>query len=151
MLEHPQIYRMTDEDIVEVLEIQADLSFQNWSQESFLSEIRNIDYSVPLVAKNGRIWGYMVVRILADEAELCSIAVSREKMGMGVAQAMWRSADHILHQRQIKSMFLEVRVSNSRAIAFYRKNRFQDQGVRKSYYADGEDALIMVRSIDFDV
>lgn len=143
----PLIRRMQMEDIAEVLEIQNSLGFQEWSEQGFRSEVSNADYSVPLIFKNDRIHGYMVTRIVADEAELCSIAVRKENMGKGVAQSMLAACDSILDSRSISQMFLEVRTSNLRAIQFYHRNGFQDMGVRKKYYQDGEDALLMSRRL----
>lgn len=142
-----EICRMQEENLAEVLEIQASLGFQNWSRESFLSEIRNVNYSLPRVFKIDTILGYMVDRIVGDEAELCSIAVRREHMGSGVAQALLQNGELDLQARGVTRHFLEVRISNQRAIGFYHKNAFQDVGIRKGYYADGENALLMARSI----
>ncbi len=141
------IRRMQMEDIAEVLEIQNSLGFQDWSEQSFRSEVSNTDYSIPLIFKNDRILGYMVTRIVADEAELCSIAVRKENEGKGVAHRLLATCDSILDARSIRQMFLEVRISNSRAIQFYHRNGFQDMGLRKKYYQDGEDALLMSRRL----
>ena len=43
----------------------------------------------------------------------------------------------------ITDVTLEVRVSNEPAIALYRSFGFEEAGIRKRYYGDGEDALIM--------
>ena len=39
--------------------------------------------------------------------------------------------------------FLEVRATNSAAIALYREAGFRETGRRTRYYADGDDALLM--------
>ena len=49
-----------------------------------------------------------------------------------------------------KRIFLEVRESNQRAIKFYRRNGFQEAGVRKNYYKlnfGREDGLIMQKNL----
>ena len=43
----------------------------------------------------------------------------------------------------VTDITLEVRVSNDPAIALYRSFGFEEAGVRRRYYQDGEDALIM--------
>ena len=45
----------------------------------------------------------------------------------------------------IKFYYLEVRVDNAPAINFYKNNGFKELGLRKGYYRDGTDALVMVR------
>ena len=48
----------------------------------------------------------------------------------------------------IKSISLEVRVSNNTAIKLYEENGYKISGIRKNYYEDnGEDAYIMVKQI----
>ena len=42
-----------------------------------------------------------------------------------------------------RQSLLEVRVSNAPAIALYEKFGYERYGVRKNYYADGEDAFVM--------
>ena len=41
------------------------------------------------------------------------------------------------------SVFLEVKRSNLSAINFYKKFNFKEIGLKKKYYSDGEDAIIM--------
>jgi ribosomal-protein-alanine N-acetyltransferase len=57
--------------------------------------------------------------------------------------------DHLLdtcRKRGILHYFLEVRETNEKAIALYRKYGFKVCGVRRKYYSDtGEDALVMQR------
>jgi ribosomal-protein-alanine N-acetyltransferase len=50
---------------------------------------------------------------------------------------------HILNDEEV--FFLEVRVSNESAKKIYETYGFKDISIRKSYYADGEDAYVMRR------
>ena len=45
----------------------------------------------------------------------------------------------------LKKIFLEVRKSNIPAINAYKKAGFNQISVRKKYYSDGEDALILIK------
>lgn len=40
---------------------------------------------------------------------------------------------------------LEVRPSNKRALAFYQHRGFKEISLRKNYYSNGEDAILMMR------
>ena len=44
-------------------------------------------------------------------------------------------------------MFLEVRSSNTPAINLYKKAGFTNLSVRKKYYDDGEDAVVMAKEL----
>ncbi len=48
--------------------------------------------------------------------------------------------------RTLTHATLEVRASNHKALGLYQKFGFRTAGRRKSYYKDGEDALILWRS-----
>ena len=43
--------------------------------------------------------------------------------------------------------FLEVRASNAAACRLYSKMGFEEVGIRKGYYSDGEDALLMEKRL----
>ena len=46
---------------------------------------------------------------------------------------------------QLKKITLEVKASNTKALNFYYKNGFTKIDVRKKYYKDGEDALVLMK------
>ena len=47
----------------------------------------------------------------------------------------------------IKQITLEVKETNIKGINFYTKNEFKQISVRKHYYKDGENALVMMKEI----
>ena len=46
-------------------------------------------------------------------------------------------------ERNVTKIYLEVSSKNNNAINFYNKNGFNTESIRKSYYSNGDDALIM--------
>ena len=49
--------------------------------------------------------------------------------------------------KNVNELFLEVRVSNTPARSLYKKMGFEEVGVRKKYYEDTEDAIVMLKEI----
>jgi ribosomal-protein-alanine N-acetyltransferase len=47
-----------------------------------------------------------------------------------------------------ESITLEVRTHNTAAIAMYTALGYQRAGIRRRYYADGQDALVMTKSVE---
>ncbi|MBQ4046029.1 MAG: ribosomal protein S18-alanine N-acetyltransferase [Lachnospiraceae bacterium] len=93
--------------------------------------------------------GYLLLMRAADEGEILRIAVSPAYKRRGVADAMMRALEIWSCSHGIRSVYLEVRADNDPAIALYRKNGFQVQGIRKRYYHDPVcDAVIMSRIED---
>jgi len=87
--------------------------------------------------------GFLAVQENLFEAEVLQIAVKGAYQGQGIASALFAQlpAD--------KEIFLEVRKSNQRAQAFYKKEKMAIIAERKAYYHDPiEDAIIMKREID---
>jgi [ribosomal protein S18]-alanine N-acetyltransferase len=78
-----------------------------------------------------------------DEAEILNIETLASHRRQGLAQSLLAETFDWARKNQRKAVWLEVRTSNHAAIHLYRKTGFIQAGVRKRYYADGEDALVM--------
>jgi [ribosomal protein S18]-alanine N-acetyltransferase len=92
--------------------------------------------------------GMILARVAADEAEILSLAVAPVARRHGIGSALLRSAIARVAAWGAERMFLEVSVTNEAALALYAANGFTRAGLRRRYYADGTDALVMCRAID---
>ena len=90
--------------------------------------------------------GFIVYRVVCDEAEIITIGVNPDARRTGIANAMLGIVFGDLKKRGVKHIFLEVAVDNKPAIALYEQNGFVRVGVRPKYY-DGIDAIMMVKNI----
>ena len=86
--------------------------------------------------------GMILVRVVADEAEVLTIAVLPPRRGRGVGRALLDEARAEASRRGACRMFLEVAVPNAAARALYRAGGFLQVGRRRAYYPDGSDALL---------
>ena len=87
--------------------------------------------------------GFLAIQENLFEAEVLQIAVKKAYQGKGIASALFAT---LPIDREI---FLEVRKSNQRAQAFYKKEKMAVIAERKAYYhIPVEDAIIMKREID---
>lgn len=87
--------------------------------------------------------GFILVRAVADEAEILTLAVSPAQRRKGIAAALLREAARMLKQAGAKKLFLEVAADNAAAMALYAKQGFTATGRRAGYYAHGADAVTM--------
>lgn len=134
---------MAEGDLPAVLQIQTQTGFQHWSLQQFQQEL-GLDYSLDFVLTSATIiQGFAIWHWLGDEAELCAIAIDPSVQKTGLGSFMLRSMHQHLRQRGAKRFFLEVRASNVAAQALYTKMGYQSVGVRRKYYADGENAVLM--------
>ena len=88
--------------------------------------------------------GYIDWWILYDKAQLANIAVDPAYRGRGYAKTMLEACIKDAEEKGCETLSLEARVSNTPALSLYRSYGFIDAAVRKRYYEDGEDAILMV-------
>ena len=74
-----------------------------------------------------------------------SIASAPSVRRLGVGRALLVELLDDLDGRAVEACFLEVRAGNAPALALYESHGFTRLDVRRAYYEDGEDALILVR------
>ena len=83
-----------------------------------------------------------VIRSLAGEAELLTLAVDRSHRRKGIGALMVRELCRAARDAGATQMFLEVAADNHAAIKLYQGANFATVGQRRAYYA-GTDALVM--------
>ena len=69
----------------------------------------------------------------------------------GIAQSVINRLIDELLEKKVENIFLEVRVSNYGARALYEKLGFKEIGIRKNYYENAEDAIVMKKVLSFGV
>ncbi|WP_241665510.1 GNAT family N-acetyltransferase [Teichococcus oryzae] len=89
--------------------------------------------------------GFILCRVVVDEAEVLTLAVRPEARRMGLGAALLGGALGLAAARGGARMFLEVSAKNAAAQALYAAAGFSVVGRRRRYYADGSDALVLSR------
>ena len=143
------IEEMRAEDLSEAAEIERDLFPDHpWSLTDLRYELDENPYAQFLALKeDGKLIGYADLWIMFDQAQIANIAVAWPYQKKGYGQALMDEMLKRSVQAECENITLEVRVSNSPAIALYEKNGFIRAAVRKNYYDNGEDAWLMIRPI----
>jgi len=90
------------------------------------------------------LFGFIAVRAMeaAKEMELLNLAVGPNWRRKGYASALLKAALAECRERDFEALFLEVRESNERALAFYSKHGFSQSGRRPRYYSNPEEAAV---------
>lgn len=140
---------MTEDDLLEVLAIEADSYPRPWAREHFVDEIGS-PFAFPLVALDwlGRVAGYICPILLLDEGEIRNVAVRSDLRGQGVGQLLVDKVIGDCRDRGAVYVGLEVRASNIPARTLYQKLGFVESGIRSKYYENGEDAILMECRLD---
>ena len=142
------IRKMVEDDIDEIIEIEKECFPRPWSRDAFLTEIRENNLAVYLVAElDGRVVGYGGMWLVLNEGHITNIAVKKDYRGFGVGDNILQSLIYYCASKNVHNMTLEVRKSNIIAQNLYKKYKFVEFGLRPRYYSDNnEDALIMWRT-----
>ena len=120
--------------------------FENFWSFKTISDTFLQDNFIGFVAvENGKIIGFIATVWCVDECEIELIAVKKEYRNRLIATSLLNTAIEKFKEMKIIKLFLEVRRSNEVAQSFYEKQGFTYVGVRKNYYNNQEDALIMTK------
>jgi len=135
---------MQPEDLPQVAEIEH-LSFSSpWSRSLFLQELNN-PFSRTLVAESeGRVTGYLCRWCVAGEVHILNLAIHPDYRRRGIAKRLMEEVLTEARAEGVKTVSLEVRKGNLPAVSLYHHLGFHQIGVRRRYYENREDALLMV-------
>lgn len=138
------ILPMKESHVSAVAELEALCFSDPWSQNSIASEIDN-PLSFWLVAvMDGTVVGYVGSQTVMGETDMMNVAVHPQYRRCGIARSLISALIEALQERGSCSLTLEVRASNSSAIALYESIGFLEVGIRRNYYRNPkEDARIL--------
>lgn len=117
-----------------------------WARSSVEEELNRQEDSLNLIAEiDNNAVGYFFSHLLEDEAHILNIAMDLPYQNKGYGRQFFKKImDNYL---QYANVYLEVKRSNFPAINLYLHFGFEEIDIRKGYYHDGEDALIMVKKV----
>lgn len=141
-----KILPMTTDDLDEVMRIEEESFSFPWKREYFLYDLSRAGASC-LVAKNDNLLGYIIAWEIDEELHIANIAVASQHRRKGIGSKLLAEIIRRSKDSPVKKIFLEVRVSNTIAQAFYKKFGFKYLYTRKNYYHDGEDAMVFSKTL----
>jgi len=151
MGESVSVDRMEISDLPRVLEIERRSFKAPWTRYAFLKFLKE-QTSFCIVARGeAEVVGYGVAWFTPNECHVGNVAVEETYRRKGIGTLLLKSMLREARERGAIRATLEVRMSNSPAISLYKRHGFQELAIRRGYYyPDGEDALVMMKEIQFD-
>lgn len=157
-------------DIEEILRIHKENNLASWLLQDYLDEIQRENSESFVAKKDEIVAGFIVSRLittrisnshdyctknnnqfkstLESEIEIYNIAVDKKYQREGIGTSLIQKIIQIGMKRQVNSIWLEVRESNTAAISLYKRNKFKEIYRRKKIYTHPqEDASVM--KLDF--
>lgn len=138
---------MTLDDIDEVCALEDSVFPHPWTRANFMDSISS-GYDAWVVRDPlGDLAGYFLLLYAIDEAHLLDVAVASERQGEGLGRWLLDKASQRAREHGMRSILLEVRPTNERALQVYRQYGYVEIGRRKGYYpaheGKREDAIVM--------
>lgn len=141
----PLYRRMTAADLDTVMAIENRIYPYPWTRGNFVDSM-TAGHHCWIADLHGTIVGYSVAAIAAGEAHLLNLSIAAEWQRRGLGTELLRFIAKLAQDYAAERIFLEVRPSNTAALALYRRAGFGAIGVRRAYYpAHGgrEDAVVL--------
>ena len=142
----PTIRRLTYADLPQVIAIERRAFPTPWSLAMFVLELSKPSGICLTAEIDGGIVGYCICSRYDTIWHIMNVAVAPERRRSRIATALLTELLSRVDEPAPR-FTLEVRTSNTAAMALYERFGFRAAGLRRRYYQDnGEDAVIMWRT-----
>lgn len=147
------ISRMTEHDLLEVVEIEEQSGLSRWGWAAYYAELQGSNRDLMLVARapeskapsvSQTLAAYIVARVGANELHINNVAVRERYRRQGIGLILLGRILEEGRRLGVDGAFLELRAGNKAALSLYEKCGFRVASRRKKYYSEpAEDALVM--------
>ncbi|MDR1229386.1 MAG: ribosomal protein S18-alanine N-acetyltransferase [Azoarcus sp.] len=140
---------MEEGDLDWVTAQEANLHAFPWTRRNFTDSLAS-GHFCRLMYDGASPVAYAVAFMVLDEAHLLNISVTDGEQGRGLGCRLLEFLMDEARHNDGRRFFLEVRPSNARALALYRRAGFVEIGRRTGYYPSSggrEDAIVMSCSL----
>ncbi len=143
-----QIREASLADLLQIIEIEARVFPDPWSETQLAFELSRQPAARNLVFVNsGQVGGYLMSHVVGDEASIINFAVDIPLQRQGLGRRLMAGFLHRLQTAGIRVVVLDVAADNQPALDFYRKFGFREIAIRRNYYANGDNALVMMKGL----
>ncbi len=134
---------MKKEHIDGLVEIEEQCFNSGYAKKTFLKELQNKIAIYIVATEEQAVLGYIGLWNICGGADIIDVAVHREFRRRGIGEGLISKMLDVCKSENIFEVNLEVRASNLAAQNLYKKMGFSEVGLRKLYYENKEDAILM--------
>lgn len=145
---------MTPKDLPAVMEIENLCFKAPWKESDLLYEINENPVSNVWVIELSNdqfglkhVCGFCDYWNTFDSGTICQIAIHPELQGYKLGSQLMEEVIKDAKIKKVRTLTLEVRASNEKAIKFYLKHGFKISHKKEAYYSNGEDAIYMILEV----
>ena len=138
-----KIYDMTISHLFKIKDILISDFDDFWTYTIFEAELKNPNSKYFIAYINEEIVGFAGILKILDEIHITNIVTKITKRHIGVASKLLEALINTSKKENANFLTLEVNEMNVNAIKLYEKFNFKKIGLRKNYYGQNKNALIM--------
>ncbi len=147
-MDNVEISTMTLSDFSEIEDVLF-LEFDDfWNVATFKSELTNPNSKYIVAKINGKIVGFAGIWKAVDDVHITNIVTAKKFRKQNIGSILLSNLIKMARaENEISSITLEVNVNNIPAKKLYEKFNFEVVGLRKKYYNNKDDAIIMTLNL----
>ncbi len=138
---------MNYSDLESIKDILIDEFDDFWSYTTLKDEFSSSTSKYFVIKKNNIVLGFCGIKIITDFAEIMNIVIKKDSRGLGLSNFLLENTISKCRELNLKSINLDVNVENTIAINLYKKYNFVKVGIRKKYYNNVSDAILMTLNL----
>lgn len=143
-----KIEKLKQEDIPAVIEIsKTQFGINGWQSNLFCDELSKDNHYAFVAKLDGEVVSFVFIMktfgVNGEDFNVLNIATKKGYENMGIGTEVFAFLIKFAKNVAAKGLWLEVRENNHNAIKFYTNLGFKTDYVRKRYYANGDNALVM--------
>ncbi len=126
------------------------VDFSNWhyNYKNETIQLNTSDFfKVIVIEKEDEFLGFTSFNFVSSEVDIIDVFVRKEHRGKSIATKMFEVLMDFAKEENVESVILEVAEDNYNAISLYEKFMFKKIFVRKKYYNNKVDAIVMVKEL----
>lgn len=141
------LHKASKEDLKAVTFIQNSRFAQKWKEEEFQKILTIRGFLLLVAEEEKKDLGFILIFRSGTEAEIYLLGVLKEEEGKGIGRMLLSGGEKEVKKEGAEEMLLDVRKGNRRALDLYTRNGYVQYHVRKGYYENGEDALLLRKAL----
>ena len=137
--------KLESKDVKQVVLLEEQFLGESLGEDMILNELNNPNVCFLSAKDNEKVIGYIGAYTFDDSMEILNFVVDEAYQRQGIGSLLFNTLLEMYDKT--KSIVLEVRYNNEKGISFYKKNNFNVISIRKHYYKNGDDAIVMMKEI----
>ena len=138
---------LSKSDINQILDLYDGNFSDGWNKNMLESAFLNGRFLAIAKRIEQRLVAVITISTTQFDADIEGIVVDSAFRNKGYAKELLVFSENHLKNLGIEKIFLEVRASNTPARNLYSQNGYNEISIRKKYYSDNEDAVVMAKEI----